>query len=51
MGNGDNLLRRNNLGDLDRAIALLDKPLAISTEWGMRPLMERGQSRRDTLKA
>ena len=51
MWKGDNLLGRNNPGDPDRAIALLDESLAISTGWGMRPLMERGQFRRDILKA
>ena len=45
------LLRRNNSGDREQAMALLDESLAISTELGMRPLMERVLSRRDILKA
>ncbi|MFQ6029569.1 MAG: hypothetical protein ACE5Q6_19000, partial [Dehalococcoidia bacterium] len=38
-------------GDRERAMSLLDESLAISTELGMRPLMERVLSRRDILKA
>jgi len=34
-----------------RAITLLDESLEISTELGMRPLMERVLSRREILKA
>ena len=45
----DTLLRRNNPGDGERATSLLDESLAISTELGMRPLMERVQSRVDHL--
>ena len=37
----DMLLERNNDGDEDKARTLLDESLAISTELGMRPLMER----------
>ena len=47
----DALLQRNNPGDRERAMSLLDESLAISTELGMRPLMERVLSRRDILKA
>ncbi|MFQ6028341.1 MAG: hypothetical protein ACE5Q6_12685, partial [Dehalococcoidia bacterium] len=47
----DTLLQRNNPGDRERAMSLLDESLAISTELGMRPLMERVLSRRDILKA
>ena len=47
----DALLERNGEGDKDRAISLLDESLAISSELGMRPLMERVVSRRDILKA
>ena len=47
----DNLLQRNNRGDREQANSLLDESLAISTELGMRPLMERVLSRRDILKA
>ena len=35
------LLQRNGLGDYGKAISLLDEALGISTELGMRPLMER----------
>ncbi|MFQ6030613.1 MAG: hypothetical protein ACE5Q6_24340 [Dehalococcoidia bacterium] len=47
----DTLLQRNNPGDRERAMSLLDESLAISTELGMRPLMERVLSRRDILTA
>ena len=47
----DALLRRNGDGDRAKAIALLDESLAISSELGMRPLMERAQSRREILGA
>ena len=47
----DTLLKRNNPGDRDQAMSLLDESLAISTELSMRPLMERVLSRRDILKA
>ena len=39
------------LHDRVKAIALLDESLAISSELGMRPLMERVLSRREILKA
>ncbi len=42
------LLQRNEPGDREKAISLLDESLAISTELGMRPLMERVLSRRET---
>ena len=45
------LLEHNNKGDRKKAMALLDESLAISTELGMRPLMERVLSRREILKA
>ena len=38
-------------GDRERAMSLLDESLAITSELGMRLLMERGLSRRDTLRA
>ncbi len=38
-------------GDQDKANALLDESLAVSSELGMRPLMERVLSRREILKA
>ena len=45
------LLERNSDGDRRKAMTLLDESLAISTELGMRPLMERVLSRREILKA
>ena len=47
----DTLLQRNEPGDRGEAMSLLDESLAISSELGMRPLMERVLSRRDILKA
>ena len=47
----DTLLQRNEPDDREKATSLLDESLAISTELGMRPLMERVLSRRDILKA
>ncbi len=44
-------LQCNNAGDREQAMSLLDESLAISTELGMRPLMERVLSRRAILKA
>ena len=46
----DTLLQRNDSGDREKAMSLLDESLAISTELGMRPLMERVLSRQETLK-
>ena len=37
----DGLLRREARGDREKAMSLLDESLAISTELGMRPLLER----------
>ena len=45
------LLQRNADGDRAKAMTLLDESLAISSELGMRPLMERVLSRREILKA
>ena len=45
------LLERNDDGDRTKAGSLLDESLAISSELGMRPLMERVLSRREILKA
>ena len=45
----DMLIERNKEGDRAKANALLDESLAISQELGMRPLMERAQSRREIL--
>ncbi len=47
----DTLLQRNNPGDREKATSLLDESLAISSELGMRPLMERVLSRREILRA
>ena len=47
----DLLLKRNGEGDRAKAMALLDESLAISSELGMRPLMERVLSRREILSA
>ena len=40
-----------NPRDQQKATAMLDESLQISTDIGMRPLMERVLSRRDILKA
>ena len=50
-GYADILRERDGDGDRARAISLLDESLAISSELGMRPLMERVLSRREILKA
>ena len=42
---------RDAEGDRPKAVALLDESLAISSELGMRPLMERVLSRREIFKA
>ncbi len=47
----DTLLQRTNPGDREKATSLLDESLAISSELGMRPLMERVLSRREILGA
>ena len=47
----DTLLQRDAPGDRQKAMALLDESLAISSELGMKPLMERVLSRRQTLGA
>jgi len=47
----DTLLQRNETGDREKAMSLLDESLAISSELGMRPLMERVLSRREILGA
>ena len=47
----DTLLQRNESGDRAKRLSLSDEFLAISSELGMRPLMERVLSRRDILKA
>ncbi len=45
----DALWERDGDGDRAKAMSLLDESLAISTELGMRPLMERVISRQDGL--
>ncbi len=47
----DTLLQRNETGDREKAMSLLDESLAISSELGMGPLMERVLSRRENLGA
>ena len=47
----DMLLEHNSEGDRQKATSLLDESLAISSELGMRPLMERVLSRREILRA
>ena len=47
----DLLHERNNAGDPAKAASLLDESLAIASELGMRPLMERVLSRREILGA
>jgi tetratricopeptide (TPR) repeat protein len=47
----DTLLARNQPGDRQKAISLLDECLRITRELGMRPLLERALSRREILKA
>ncbi|MEE8466028.1 MAG: hypothetical protein V3S68_06070, partial [Dehalococcoidia bacterium] len=47
----DMLLERDDEGDRAKAASLLDESLAISSELGMRPLMERVLSRREILRA
>ena len=47
----DALRERDGEGDRAKAISLLDESLAISSQLGMRPLMERVLSRREILKA
>ncbi len=47
----DALRERDRNGDRAKAITLLNESLTISSELGMRPLMERVLSRREILKA
>ena len=47
----DTLRERDGEGDRAMAVALLDESLIISSELGMRPLMERVLSRREILRA
>ena len=47
----DMLLERKEDGDRAKATAMLDESLAISTDLGMGPFMERVLSRREILKA
>ncbi len=50
-GYADTVMLRNGPGDREKALSLLDESLAIATELGMRPLMERVISRQDGLQA
>ena len=47
----DMLFERDADGDRTNAISLLDESLSISTELGMKPLMERARSRLEAQKA
>ena len=47
----DVLLERDGDGDRHKATSLLNESLQISSDLGMRPLMERVLSRREILKA
>jgi len=47
----DMLREQSGEGDRGKAMSLLDESLAISSELGMRPLMERVLSRREILGA
>ncbi len=47
----DTLKQRDGPGDKEKAVALLDESLAISSDLGMRPLIERVLSRREMLRA
>ena len=47
----DTLLERSESGDREKTMSLLDESLAISSELGMRTLVERVLSRQDILKA
>ena len=46
----DELRDRDGPGDKEKAVALIDESLAVSSELDMRPLMERVLSRREILK-
>ncbi len=46
----DTLRERDGEGDRAKAMSLLDESLAISSELGMRPLMERVLCRREILE-
>lgn len=47
----DCLLQRNGDGDRAKAISLMEDSLAMASEMGMRPLMERVLARREILSA
>ena len=44
------MIQQDNLGDHEKAMSLLDESLAMSTELGMHPLMERVLARQENLK-
>ena len=45
------LLQRNGPGDSEKALSLIDESLAISSDLGMRPLMERAESVKERLRS
>ncbi|MCH7606082.1 MAG: hypothetical protein IH962_02900, partial [Chloroflexi bacterium] len=45
------VLGRNNEGNRAKAMSMLEESLAVSSELGMRPLMERVLSRRELFDA
>ena len=47
----DTLIQRNGDGDRAKATSLLDESLAISTELGMRPLIDRVTERQERIEA
>ena len=47
----DLLLDRNAPGDREKAVELQDEAIAIATELGMKPLLERVLAKREILKA
>jgi hypothetical protein len=47
----DALRERDGPGDREKTVSMLDESLQISSDLGMRPLMERVLSRREILKA
>ena len=47
----ETLISRKGEGDRAKAMSLLDESLALSSDLGMRPLMERALSRKEMLKA
>ena len=50
-GEAEVLLERDAPGDRERATELQDEAIAIATELGMKPLLERVLAQREILKA